>query len=203
MPGRGGPVTTTPPLGGGALTNMGSKRNKLKKAVSPPQTQSPPAMNPDDHELMNDLMAQLDSRDNKVHAESAAVLNEMQLNKQANEIESHRKQDPKSRFQARQVSTLYSHNMILPPGLFEEKARKAAAMAQHYSPDNPEAEARLKREADLEEDTINRICDELDVRMYEVGVKIHSTTLPKDQSSCIIHRLTPMVTVCSPQLQTN
>lgn len=80
---------------------MGSKRNKLKKALSP--NNDTPPMNQEDEQLMNDLMAQLDSRDKSVHSESAAVLTEMELNKQANDIDSRRKQDAKSRFQARQV----------------------------------------------------------------------------------------------------
>lgn len=42
-------------------------------------------------------------------------------------------------------------------------------MAQNQTPDDPEAEARLQREADLEETTINRLCNELDVRMHEVS----------------------------------
>jgi len=77
----------------------GSKRNKLKKVLSPP---APVAQ--DDEELMNDLMAQLDSRDKTVQAESANVLNAMQLDRQANTAQ--QKQDPKGRYQARQVSAM-------------------------------------------------------------------------------------------------
>jgi len=82
----------------------GSKRNKLKKALSPTQSipSSPPMV--DDEELMNDLMAQLDSRDKTVQSESANVLNDMQINQQATAVdEARNKQDPKSRYQARQV----------------------------------------------------------------------------------------------------
>lgn len=57
-------------------------------------------------ELMNDLLTQLHSRDETVQSESANVLNEMQLNQQANEIETSGKQSAKSRFQARQVMKL-------------------------------------------------------------------------------------------------
>ena len=61
----------------------------------------------DDEELMNDLMAQLDSRDKTVQSESANVLNEMQINQQADAAEEARKkQDPKIRYQARQVSAI-------------------------------------------------------------------------------------------------
>lgn len=76
----------------------GSKRNKLKKALLP--ASSPPADTisaEDDSELMDDLMAQLDSRNQTVQAESAAVL-------QAVAQEANSKQDAKSRFQARQVT---------------------------------------------------------------------------------------------------
>jgi hypothetical protein len=83
----------------------GSKKKKL----SAPQVESPPLTmtgTSDDGELMNDLLAQLDSRDERVQSESATVLNEMQLNKQADQIEPGRKQDAKGRFKARQVSII-------------------------------------------------------------------------------------------------
>lgn len=61
-------------------------------------------MDSDDDDLMNDLLAQLDSRDQTVQSESANVLNEMQLNKQADRIETASNiKDAKSRFRARQV----------------------------------------------------------------------------------------------------
>lgn len=84
----------------------GSKRNKLKQAFSPKNTSSSPTMNPDDDALMNDLMAQLDSRDQTVQSESATVLNEMQLNKVADGVEAQQKPDAKSRFKARQARAL-------------------------------------------------------------------------------------------------
>lgn len=56
-----------------------------------------------DEDLMEDLMAQLDSKDKTVQEESATVLNEMQLNQVADQIEKSKKQDSKSRHQARQV----------------------------------------------------------------------------------------------------
>lgn len=77
---------------------MGTKKNKLKKAISP--TQPPLAPHVDD-DLMDDLLAQLDSRDQTVQLESAAVINDIQ--KAETDIESHTRQDPKSRFKARQV----------------------------------------------------------------------------------------------------
>ena len=92
----------------------GSKRSKLKKALSPPFASSkpsepePPAM--DDDALMDDLMAQLDSRDTTVQAESAAVLHEMNVNKAADTpppppaaSPPPQKQDSKARHRARMV----------------------------------------------------------------------------------------------------
>ena len=54
---------------------------------------------------MDDLLAQLDSRDQTVQSESASVLNEMEVVKQAQsqDEETTRKKDPKQRFLARQV----------------------------------------------------------------------------------------------------
>ena len=61
-------------------------------------------MDTPDDDLMNDLLAQLDSRDQNVQMESAQVLNEMNLNEKADKIEATTsKQDSKSRFKARQV----------------------------------------------------------------------------------------------------
>jgi OTU domain-containing protein 6 len=68
-----------------------SKRNKLMKALGQSQPAQPTI---DDDELMDDLLSQLDSRDQNVQIESATLIQE---------ISGERKQDPKSRFQARQV----------------------------------------------------------------------------------------------------
>jgi len=84
----------------------GSKRAKLKKVFSPTPT-PPPVVNADDRELMDDLMAQLDSRNEEVQAQSTAVLTGMQINQQADLQRHVEKQDAnfaKSRFRARQVS---------------------------------------------------------------------------------------------------
>ncbi|KAJ3883413.1 hypothetical protein F5051DRAFT_457501 [Lentinula edodes] len=130
---------------------MGSKKNKLKKAFSPPFQQSPPLPEPDDDaELLNDLMAQLDSGNQTVQAESAQVIQDIQRQ----ETVSGTKKDPKSRYQARQ-------------------ARKAAALAESYSPSNLEADARLMQEAKEEESNIRRICDELNVQIYEINPDGH------------------------------
>lgn len=79
------------------------KRNKGKQ--TPQTTTAPEPIMDDDGALMDDLLAQLDSQNVTVQAQSATILNEMNLNEQAAQIESSERQDPKSRFKARQVST--------------------------------------------------------------------------------------------------
>jgi len=109
----------------------------------------------EDEELMNDLMAELDSRDKTVQSESADVLNAMQINQQANMSEAaQQKQDPKSRYQARQ-------------------ARKAAAHAENYAPVDEEADERLRQDAKEEERSIKRTCEELGVRIHQINPDGH------------------------------
>lgn len=88
----------------------GSKKNKGKKApASAPPVAPPPENTMDDEDLMEDLMAQLDSKNSTVQGESAAVLNEMQLRQDANADStdvgpsSSAKQDSRARYKARQV----------------------------------------------------------------------------------------------------
>ena len=52
---------------------------------------------------MDDLLAQLDSRDKATKTEAATVVQEMQPDKVAEQAESASKQDSKSRHKARQV----------------------------------------------------------------------------------------------------
>ncbi|KAF8212283.1 hypothetical protein K438DRAFT_1806285 [Mycena galopus ATCC 62051] len=127
------------------------KKTKLKKALD--ILPSPPPPDEDDG-LMDDLLAQLDSRDQTVAQESANVLNDMQINEQAEALEAAAKQDAKSRFKARQ-------------------ARKAMALAQTYATDDPAAEARLEQEAKDEERDIKRVCDELNVEIHEINPDGH------------------------------
>ncbi|KAI0362014.1 cysteine proteinase [Trametes cingulata] len=116
--------------------------------LSPP-TPPPADANMDDDELMDDLLAQLDSKDDSVKHESAAVLNEMQIDKVADQLESAPKKDSKARYKARQ-------------------ARKAAALAETYAPTDAEADARLEREAKEEEEQIKTTCDELGLMIHEI-----------------------------------
>lgn len=148
----------------------GSKRNKLKKVLSPSQsTASPPSdLVADDDELMNDLMAQLDSKDTNVQSESAEVLKDMQTNQNIDLAEeASKKKDPKSRYQERQVSViglLQSHRFLT-----FYQARKAEKLSKTFSPVDEAADERLKKVAQDEEKSIKRTCDELGVKIYEVS----------------------------------
>ncbi|PCH38218.1 cysteine proteinase [Wolfiporia cocos MD-104 SS10] len=53
------------------------------------------------------------------------------------------------------------------------QARKAAALAEQYAPGNPEAEARLQREAADEAKAISHMCDELGLEMHEINPDGH------------------------------
>lgn len=82
----------------------GSKRHKLKKMLSPATPPPPPPEQTlDDEELMDDLLAQLDSKDKTVQGVSATVINDMQLGQVADQIDKSPKQDSRSRHRARQV----------------------------------------------------------------------------------------------------
>jgi len=73
----------------------GSKKNKIKKQSALP----PPVLNQDDDHLVDDLLAQLNSRDQTAQAEPANSLNDISETPV-------QKQDVKSRFKARQVTQI-------------------------------------------------------------------------------------------------
>ncbi|KAI0646983.1 cysteine proteinase [Trametes meyenii] len=127
---------------------MGAKK-KIKKIISPPPPAPTADTTVDDDDLMDDLLAQLDSKDESVKQESATVLNEMQIEKVADQLESAPKKDSKARHKARQ-------------------ARKAAALAESYAPTDAEADARLERATKEEEEQIKKTCDELGLLLQEV-----------------------------------
>jgi OTU domain-containing protein 6 len=78
---------------------------KLKKGGSRLPTPPPPIADDDQEDLMNDLLSQLEARDSEptVQKEAAQVLTEMDLNSQAEQLESGSKTSAKDRFKARQV----------------------------------------------------------------------------------------------------
>jgi hypothetical protein len=85
-------------------TMAGSKRNKVKKLLSPTRSVTPPPEpSLDDDTLMDDLLAQLDEKDKASKEEAAAVLNEMSIQKVAESANAAPKQDSQSRHKARQV----------------------------------------------------------------------------------------------------
>lgn len=116
---------------------------------------SPPKPEPDD-DLLDDLMAQLDSKDPNVQTESAQVLNEMQSTQmtQARENSAGKRQDSRARYQARQ-------------------ARKAESLAQNHPPTDPAADARIEQETRDEEATIKKICEELHLELHEINPNGH------------------------------
>ncbi|KAG7452558.1 cysteine proteinase [Guyanagaster necrorhizus] len=113
----------------------GPRRSKLKKSGNGFQ---PPPPEVDDDDLMNDLMAQLDSRDGTVQVESAAVLQDMTLKKEIEKQERPQGKRSKDRFKERQ-------------------ARKAATLANSYATDDPETSQQLELEARQEEESIRQI----------------------------------------------
>lgn len=88
----------------------GGKRDKVKKLFSPPPSALPEQNAVPDDELMDDLFAQLDSKDQTVQQESANVLSEMQdpsivsVNSNGSGNEKKHKSS-KDRHKARQVSS--------------------------------------------------------------------------------------------------
>jgi OTU domain-containing protein 6 len=85
----------------------GSKRNKIKKAFSPTKTvESPPPPITEDNDLMDDLFAQLESKDKIAQETSAEILKDASLDSVADSLEQEGKKDSKARFKARQVRLL-------------------------------------------------------------------------------------------------
>ncbi|KAI9508270.1 hypothetical protein F5148DRAFT_925119 [Russula earlei] len=134
---------------------MGSKKNKAKKVVvaSPSPSSSHGNTADDVYDLVDDLLTELDSRDQAVRPEPAPVLDEVQA-KRAAQAAAPDKAGGKSRFKARQ-------------------ARKAAALAEQQGPVNTEADAKLEREAKDEERAINKICNDLGLEIHEINPDGH------------------------------
>ncbi|KAH7889736.1 OTU-domain-containing protein [Phlebopus sp. FC_14] len=132
---------------------MAGKKTKSKKPA--PSANYTPSIAPsaeEQEDLMDNLFAELDARD---QPEPASVLREINDDKARETSESApKKQDSKSRHLARQ-------------------ARKATALAQSVAPSNPEADAQLEREIKQEMMSIKRICDELGVHIHEINPDGH------------------------------
>ncbi|KAF9451073.1 OTU-domain-containing protein [Macrolepiota fuliginosa MF-IS2] len=130
---------------------MAKKSKNKSKSVASTLLPVASAMEPEDDNLMDDLLAQLDS---KAEEESAVAPNEVQPNKIVKELEAKPKQSAKDRFQARQ-------------------ARRAAALAQNVVPDDPEVQARLEKEARDEEEAINKLCQHHGREIFQINPDGH------------------------------
>jgi OTU domain-containing protein 6 len=155
----------------------GSKKNKIKKFVSPSHNSTPDqAQTEDDNALVDDLLAELDSRNQTVQQESATVLLEMQQHQENtvgdNARSVKKKQDSKSRHEARQ-------------------ARKAAALAQSHAPIDQEADAKLGRETKEEEVSIKETCDKLGVQIHEIPPDGHCLFSAVADQLALLHILPP------------
>ncbi|TFK76490.1 cysteine proteinase [Pluteus cervinus] len=117
---------------------------KSKKKAPTTTAQDIPAIDNDNEDPLDDLLAQLDARDSRPVVPSKQATNE-----DANQAESHRKQDAKERFKARQ-------------------ARKAAQLAENYVGSDAQAEAELERSIKEENEDIARSCRELNLRIHEI-----------------------------------
>lgn len=132
-----------------------AKKNKNRSKIGPSAPLPVvPVVDPGDDDLVNDLLVQLDSRDQTVKEESAAVLNEIHQEKQAEKLQAKPKQSAKDRFQAR-------------------LARKAAALTHSAAPDDQEAQARLEKEARDEEEAISRICKQQGRQLFQINPDGH------------------------------
>jgi OTU domain-containing protein 6 len=81
-----------------------AKKNKGKTKATPSAALTPASvMDPENDDLMSDLLAQLDSRDETVKVEDEN-LNQTHRDKQSEMLEVQPRQSAKSRFQARLVS---------------------------------------------------------------------------------------------------
>ncbi|KAK0210708.1 OTU-domain-containing protein [Desarmillaria ectypa] len=128
------------------------RKSKLRKTRNSLPLPPPPEV--EDIDLMNELMAQLDSRDGTVQTESAAIQQNMTLEKDIGNAEKPQGKGSKDRFKERQ-------------------ARKAAALANSFSPDDPEASRKLELEARQEEESIKQVCTELKVQIHEINPDGH------------------------------
>jgi len=121
------------------------KKSKVKKHLPPPE------LNQDDNSLVEELLGQLDSREE----ESVDLLSALTISESAEKAPTQtQKQDAKNRFKARQ-------------------GRKAALLAQSFSKDDPQQQARLEKEAKDEDNEIRKICKDLSLEIYEISPDGH------------------------------
>jgi OTU domain-containing protein 6 len=202
---------------------MGSKKNKVRKVfapTSPPTTDAnansindnPTTNNnnddDDDEHLVDDLLTQLDSRDQSVRRESATVLEEVRARQAAQASPSDKaggngngNSSGKVRFMARQVRSRFATPRSRDDDMLILKARKAAALAEQQPPIDTDADAKLEREAKEEERAINKMCNELGLEMHEVMCSLPSPrpiVMPTPAPQHTYHRSTRLFFSLSP-----
>jgi len=131
---------------------MAGKRNKSKKAEPLPP---PPEQYNDDDGLVDDLLAQLDSRDAS-SKQAAVVLSEVQDRsmQDAQQATEKAKKDSRARFKAREE-------------------RKAAALAANYAPVDSEADAKLIQAAKDELAHIQAVAESMGLAIQEINADGH------------------------------
>ncbi|KAH9066400.1 hypothetical protein EDB87DRAFT_715679 [Lactarius vividus] len=155
---------------------MGSKKNKVKKTVTP--STPPNTTNAVDDDFVDDLFAELDSRDKTVQQQqqqepaSASAPASAAAAVQTVAAAALDKMGSKSRFKARQ-------------------ARKIAALAEQQPATDADADARLEREAKEEERAINKICNELGLDMHEINPDGHCLFSAVADQLAILNLLPP------------
>ena len=138
--------------------NLGMLSDKIlprmpKKKGRPHPPPPAPAIQEEEENLINSLLAQLDSRGN----DSEPARSQQALS----QTTALPKQNAKSRFLARQ-------------------ARKAASLAQASGQEDPAVQARLKQELEQEEGAIQRTCEELSLEVFNARRFACTPWLPPD-----------------------
>jgi hypothetical protein len=116
---------------------MGSKKNRVKKALAPAPASSPNHAVDDD--LVDDLLTELDSRDKTVRQESATVLEEIQA-QQAQHAAPPDKGGggSRNRFKARQVRTVHDACSSMVTGLSSRQGKPQCTLnSTHLSTPTP------------------------------------------------------------------
>ncbi|KAI9446210.1 hypothetical protein H4582DRAFT_2107957 [Lactarius indigo] len=147
---------------------MGSKKNKVKKILAP--STPPNTTNTVDDDLVDDLFAELDSRDKTVQQrqqEPASTSASAVVAVQAAAATALDKMGSKNRFKARQRSP-------------NSNQRQDA-----------DADAKLEREAKEEERAINKICNELGLDMHEINPDGHCLFSAVADQLAILNLLPP------------
>ncbi|KLO07975.1 cysteine proteinase [Schizopora paradoxa] len=133
---------------------MAKKKSKSSSSKTP-EPAPPQPIDQDDSELLDELLAHLDSKETSKESkvEAANVIQDVEKahSPPAEEADSNKKSGSKAKFEA----------------------RKAAAQAANFTVDDKEHTERLEREARDEEKTIQKLCDSLGVQVYEINPDGH------------------------------